>query len=156
MFHSSNPTLFGRPEGVLAETEALHSTLAGLRRVSNSLIGNVAQARIEARRLLATFSSVLARYFNGAESGAYFGAILAEYPHLAKRVSALGSSRADLQGSVTSVRRLAFRDADTAELGRRIDGVIDVFEEHERSEAALLRDFFGGGRVRAVSRAEAP
>jgi len=155
MFHSSNPTLFGRPNGVLAETEALWRTLAGLRRVSGALLGSASQATIEARRLLATFSTNLSTYFDTAESRGYFGTIVAECPDLEDRVTAIGQAREDLQTSVTSVRRLAFRTEDSAELGRRIGGVVEGFEKHEHSESELLRRFFLGGEGRADCRSDA-
>ena len=154
MFRSSNPTLFGRPDGVLHETEALRSTMAGLRRVANSLLGD-AQATVEARRLLATLSSNLSVYFDVKEATSYFGTMVAECPDLEDRITALGQAREDLQSSVTSVRRLAFRSADTGELGRRIGGVLDGFEEHERSESDLLQTFFLGGEGRADCRPDA-
>jgi hypothetical protein len=64
MFHSSNPTLFGRTGGVLGESEVLSRTVGGLRRVY------------------------------------------------------------------------------VAQLGLSIDGVLDGFEAHERSECELLQRFF--------------
>jgi hypothetical protein len=142
MFHASTPTLFGRTQGVLAETEALHSTLAGLRRTSDALLSDGAPPVLLARRLLATLSASLMVYFDADEAQGYFSAIVAECPDLEDRVMALDRDRDDFRHCVTSVRRLAFRSADTDELGRRIRRVVDRFEEHERSESDLLQTFF--------------
>ncbi|HEX3596787.1 MAG TPA: hypothetical protein VHU80_16875 [Polyangiaceae bacterium] len=155
MFHSPNPTLFGRPDGVLTETEALWRTVAGLRGVAAALAGSASQVTIEARRLLANFSTNLAAYFNVKEAGGYFGAIVAERPDLEKRVTALTRGRAELKDSVTSVRRLSFRTADRMELGRRIGGVVEGFEKHEQSENELLQTFFLD-QERVDSHCEAP
>ena len=144
MFHSSNPTLFGRPRGVLSESEAIWRTIAGLRRVSEALHAPAFKGVIEARRLLANLSANLSTYFDPKEARGYFGTIVAECPGLAERVTAVGKARAVFQHSVTSVRRLAFRTADNAELGRRIDRVVDGFETQEHLETALLQSFFLG------------
>ena len=155
MFHSSNPTLFGRTDGVLGESEVLWRTIGGLRRVSQELSENVAPATIEARRLLAALSTSLATYFNATDATDYFAPIVAECPSLGERVRALCVAREGLRVSVTSVRRLAFRTTDVAELGVRIDGVLDGVERHERSECELLQTFFLGGGEQANDRLDA-
>lgn len=142
MFHESNPTLFGRTDGVLAQTEALHSTLAELRYTSNALVSDDSQATIRARRQLATLSASLAVYFDAEEARGYFATIVEECPDLEGRAITLDLARQDLRHRVTFVRRLAFRDTDTAELGRRIDGIVERFERHERSERDFLETFF--------------
>jgi hypothetical protein len=155
MFHSSNPTLFGRTEGVLGETEDLRRTIGGLRRISRELSENVDHANIEARRLLAALSTSLSTYFDATEANGYFATIVADCPGLGDCVRGLCEARGRLQLSVTSVRRLAFRTTDTAELGLRIDGVLEGFEEHERSECELLQRFFLAGGKHTGSRLDA-
>lgn len=155
MFHSSNPTLFGRTGGVLGESEALRRTIGGLRRVSHELSENMAPATIEARRLLAALSTSLSRYFDASEASGYFATILAACPGLVERISTLCEDRERLQFSVTSVRRLAFRTTDAAELVLGIDGVLEGFEEHERSERELLQRFFLAGGKQIDSRLDA-
>jgi hypothetical protein len=154
LFHSSTPTLFGRPNGVRTETEALGRTLSRLRGVSESLL-SVSHGTIEARRLLAAFSASLTGYFNVEEARGYFGAIVSERPDLEERVTALSQAREDLKSSVVSVRRLAFLTADGSELARRIDRVVDGFEDHERSEIDLLRSYFVGAEEQAPRRCDA-
>ena len=63
MFHSSNPTLFGRTDGVLGESEVLWRTIGGLRRISHELSENVDHANIEARRLLAVHGTLFRSTF---------------------------------------------------------------------------------------------
>lgn len=149
MFHESNPTLFGRPYGVLAQTEALQSTLAELRHTSCALVSDDPRAMLPARRQLASLSACLTVYFDAKEARGYFATIVEECPDLEGRAIALDEGRQDLRHRVTSVRRLAFRSTDTAELGRGIDGIIEKLEKHERSERDLLEAFFreeGGAR----------
>lgn len=155
MFHSANPTLFGRTEGVLGESEALWRTIGGLRRVSHQLSEHTGTATIEARRLLAALSTSLSNYFDATEANGYFATILAACPGLVERVRELCEDRELLQLSITSVRRLAFRTADAAELSVRIDGVLEGFEEHERSECELLQRFFLAGGGHTESRLDA-
>ena len=155
MFHSANPSLFGRTEGVLGASEALRRTIGGLRRVSHELAGDAGPATIEARRLLAALSTSLSSCFDATEANGYFAAILAACPSLAERVRALCKDRARLQLSVTAVRRLAFRTTDAAALGLRIGGVLEGFEEHERSECELLQQFFLAGGKQIDSRLDA-
>lgn len=145
MFHSANPTLFGRTDGVVGESETIWRTVAGLRRVSHELSELGGPATIEARRLLAALSTSLSSYFDTTESNGYFATILAACPGLVERVQSLCEERERLQLSVTSVRRLAFKTTDAAELGLGIDGVLEGFEEHERSECDLLQRFFLAG-----------
>ena len=142
MFHSANPTLFGRTEGVLGESEALWRTIGGLRRVSRELSENRGPATIEARRLLAALSTSLSNYFDAREANGYFATILAACPGFVERVSALCEDRERLQLSVTSARRLAFRTTDAPELGLRIGCLLECVEEHERGECELLQRFF--------------
>jgi hypothetical protein len=155
MFHSANPTLFGRTDGVLGESEVLGRTISGLRRVSHDLSEDVGPATIEARRLLAALSTSLSSYFDAMEANGYFATIAAECPGLLERVHALCEDRERLQLSVTSVRRLAFRTTDAVELGLRIDGVLEGFEEHERSECELLQRFFLAGGKQSDNRLDA-
>lgn len=155
MFHSANPTLFGRTDGVLGESEAIWRTIAGLRRVSHELSENVAPATIEARRLLAALSTSLSSYFDATEANGYFATILTACPGLVERVRVLCEGRERLQLSVTSVRRLAFRTRDATELGLRIDGVLEGFEEHERSECHLLQRYFLAGTKQTNNRLDA-
>jgi hypothetical protein len=155
MFHSANPTLFGRTDGVLSESEVLWRTISGLRRVSRELSEDVGAATIEARRLLAALSTSLSSYFDATEANGYFTTIVAGCPGLVERVRALCEDRERLQLSVTSVRRLAFRTTDAAELSLRIDSVLEGFEEHERSECELLQRFFLAGGKQIDTRLDA-
>jgi len=155
MFHSSNPTLFGRTEGVIGESAVLWRTIGGLRRISHELSENVDDANIEARRLLATLSTSLLTYFDATEAEVYFATIVADCPSLVHGVGTLCEARERLQRSVTSARRLAFRTTDAAELGHRIDRVLDGFEAHEHSELELLQKFFLSGGERSDGRLDA-
>lgn len=142
MFHSSHPTQFGRPEGVHSGTEALRSTIAGLRRVSISLMKYIPAATIEARRLLLEFSARLSTYFDAEEASGYFGMIRAEFPVLERKVAVLVQAHRDFLEAVTSLRRLAREGMESDDLARRIGRVVDDFEQHEHAENDLLDDFF--------------
>ena len=155
MFHSSNPTLFGRTEGVIGESAVLWRTIGGLRRISHELSENVDDANIEARRLLATLSTSLSTYFDTTEAQGYFATIVADCPGLLQLVGTLSDARERLKLSVTSARRLAFRTTDAAELGQQIDLVLDGFEEHEHSERDLLQRFFLYGGKHSDGRLDA-
>jgi hypothetical protein len=142
MFHSSHPTLFGRPAGVHSETEALRSTIAGLRRVSAFPLSYTPQATIETQSLLSDFSAALSTYFDAEEASGYFGMMTAEYPGLERQVVVLQQAHVDFRDAVASLRQLARDGTETADLARRIGIVIDDFEQHEHAESDLLDDFF--------------
>lgn len=142
MFHSSNPTLFGRPSGVLAQAESLRTTIVALRSLSSALIDEKPEGRGEARRLLSDFSATLSMYFDVAEGSRYFRAAVADCPMLEAEVARLGRGHDSLRDSVASLRRLAHDGTATAELGRGIVRVIDEFEQRETAENALLQQVF--------------
>jgi hypothetical protein len=142
MFHDVNPSYFGRPEGALGQAERLHTTVESLRRVATTLISDPTQEPLEARRLLATLCMSLAVCFDAAEARRYFGGLLAERPDLQEGVDELLNGRGLLRDSVTYVRKMAFRSADTGDLGRGITRVLERFERHEESENHLVQRFF--------------
>lgn len=151
MFHSNNPTLFGRPERIVAGAEALRSTILGLRRVSLSLLGAVPPSALEARGLLSDFSAQLSVYFGAEEhsDSGYYGTIGAGYPEVEGKVDGIERSHDELRDSVASIRRFARDGGEARELGHRIDGVVDGFERQEHEENELLQEFFlrdEGGR----------
>ena len=155
MFHSANPSVFGRTDGAPGESESLRRTVGALRRVSHELSGNMSPATVEARRLLAALSTSLSRYFDATEANGYFATILGACPGLVERIRALCEDRARLQLSVRSARRLAFRTRDPAELGLGINGVLEGFDAQERSECELLQRFFLAGGKQTDSRLDA-
>lgn len=142
MFHSQNPTLFGRPELVVAETETLRSTIGRLRHLSHLLRSEGSCSAFEARSLLSDFSAQLSGYFGAEEDHGYFGTITVEHPSLGPQVVALEHAHDELRDSVASLRRFARDEGESIELGRRIDHVIDGFEQHEHEENDLLQEFF--------------
>jgi hypothetical protein len=144
MFHSFNPSLFGRPSGVLAETRALESSIAALRAVSVSLRELKDSARDDAGPVLADFAARLSVYFDAEEGGGYFETIAGGNSQLQSRVADLGDVHEKLRDSVSSARRKAHSssDYDMANLGGHIDRIIDEFERHEDEERALLQEFF--------------
>jgi len=144
MFHSSNPSLFGRPAGVIAEAEALQSTIVELRRLSRSLIEEHPPGGDRARLLLADFSAQLATYFDAEEAGGYFRTIVTDRPDLGQRVHLLEQAHEDLRENVASLRRLAHDGSETVELGMGIEDVIASFEDHEAAEIGLLHEFLVG------------
>lgn len=142
MFHDVNPSYFGRPEGVLAQAEAVRTTVESLKRVATVLVTTPAQDPLEARRLLATLCMSLAVYFDAGEARRYFGALLDERPDLQEGVDDLLNGRGLLRDSVTYVRRMAFRTADMGDLARGISRIVERFERHEESENHLVQRFF--------------
>lgn len=142
MFHASHPSLFGRPDTVVVDSDSLRSTISGLRRISGSLLSYAPRAITDARDLLSDFSARLSTYFDAEEEGGYFGTIWTDCPELQHKVVVLEQEHTDLRDAVATLRRLARDGAQAADLGRRIGLVIDEFEAHERAENGLLQDFF--------------
>lgn len=141
MFHSSNPTLFGRPMSVLAESRALRSTVSELRSVCLSLMGRTPRAFVDADRALTDFSGRLSSYFDAKESSAHFRTIVEECPSLGERASSVVQNHESLKQSVSWVLGLTAR-ANATRLARHIGTVLDKFERHEDAESELLQDFF--------------
>ena len=141
MFHSTNPSLFGRPASVLSESHGLRLSVSELRRVCMSLMSRTPRAFGEADSGLSELSSRLSAYFNVVESNAHFRAIAEECPSLRNRASAVEKEHEDLKQSVTWLRDLALH-ANATRLARRIGSVLDRLEQHEHAEKELLQDFF--------------
>ena len=141
MFHSTNPSLFGRPASVLSESRGLRLSVLELRRVCVSLMGRTPRAFVEADTGLSDLFTRLSVYFDIAENDANFQAIAQECPSLRDRASAVGREREDLKQSVSSLRDLAWH-ANATRLARHIGSVLDRLEHHENAETELLRDFF--------------
>jgi hypothetical protein len=141
VFHSKNPSLFGRPASVLAESLGLRLSVLELRRVCVSLMGRTPRAFVEADSGLADLFSRLSIYFDIAENDAYFQAMTLECPGLRDRANALGREHEDLKCSVGSLRDLAW-SANATRLAKHIGSVLDRLQQHENAEAELLQDFF--------------
>lgn len=142
MFHSNNPTLFGRPNGIVTGAFALRSTIARLRALSRSLATDVPHEAAEARELLSGFADQLSGYFDAEETGSYYGTILAGHPGPDAKAEGLERGHDVLRDLVASVRRFARDGGESRELGRRIDLVVDDFERQEHEENDLLQEFF--------------
>ena len=153
MFHSSNPSLFGRPEGVLSEVQALRGTLSELRTVCVSLSEKQPDAVEAATRMLSTLAEHLSIYFDSGSHTAYFKVMTDECPSLAETIAKLASSRARLRDSVAWVQGLADQVTrpNTPLLGRHIVYILDAIVGHEHAEKELLQQFFlragEGGRA---------
>ncbi len=141
MFHSSNPSLFGRPTSVRSESRALRSTVSELRSVCVSLLGRGPRAFVDADRALADFAGRLSTYFDAGQAAPYFKTIVEECPSLGARATSIERDHQHLKQSVDWVRGLTNR-ANPTRLARHIGTVLDRFEEHEDAEKALLQDFF--------------
>jgi hypothetical protein len=141
MFHSSNPSFFGRPTGVSSESLALRSTVSELRGVCLSLLRRGPRAFVDADRALADFAGRLSSYFDAGQGAPYFKTIVEVCPSLGARATSIEQDHEALMQSVDWVRGLTAR-ANATRLARHIGGVLDRFEEHERAETALLQDFF--------------
>src|ERR1051325_4676206 len=133
MFHSMNPSLFGRPASVLSESRRLRSSVLELRRVCVSLMGRTPRAFVEADAGLTDLFRRLSVYFDIAENEAYFHAIAEECPSLRDRSSAVGREHEDLKHSVSSLRDLACH-ANATRLAKHIGSVLDRLEQHENAE----------------------
>src|ERR1041385_4548496 len=82
MFHSTNPSLFGRPATVRAECRGLRLTVLELRRVCVSLMGRTPRAFVEANCGLSDLFNRLAVCFDAVENHTYFETIRRECPSL--------------------------------------------------------------------------
>ena len=149
MFHSTNPSLFGRPAPVLSGSRELRLSVLELRRVCVSLMGRTPRAFVEADTALTDLFSRLSVYFEAVENNAYFHTIAQECPSLRDRASAVEGEHENLKQSVSSLRDLAW-NANATRLARHIGSVLDRLEQHENAETELLQDFFlrAGGEVR--------
>jgi len=157
MFHTTNPTLFGRPQGVLSRRRALQSTLSDLRTANSCLSSNLPDAFFATLRLMSDFSSQLSGYFEVTESEGHFNAIARECPSLERRARVLEQAHDRLKESfATAISPAAGREkVCTLALSARIDGLLDDFEQHEQAEGELLRDFFQRAGEAASGEAEA-
>ncbi len=142
MFHSNNPTLFGRPSGIATGAVALRSTIVRLRALSRSLASGVPHQAAEARELLSDFAAQLSVYFDAEETGSYYGTILAGRSGPEGKAAGLERGHDVLRDLVASVRRFARDGGESRELGRRIALVVDDFERQEHEENDLLQEFF--------------
>jgi hypothetical protein len=143
MFHSSHPSLFGRPSGVMSGTRDLTFTVDTLRDLSMSLLSD-SRAGPDASGTLSDFAAQLSTYFDAEESGDYYATLGRADEAFRTRAGALQQTHDDLRVAVASLRHLAHSTvtSDTFDLGRRIGSVLDEFERHEEAEARLLQDFF--------------
>ena len=144
MFHSTNPSLFGRPEGVLSTVYALRASVGTLRDVSMSLRGEKSQAYVAAGRALGDFSATLSTYFDAEENGGYFAGIVDDCPDFKSRISGLEETHEHLRDSIASARRMADRteQSQMPALARHIDCILSDLARHEHAENELLQDFF--------------
>jgi hypothetical protein len=142
MFHSNNPTLFGRPSDIVTGTLTLRSTIAKMRALSRSLASDVPHEAAEVRELLSGFAEQLSVYFDAEEAGSYYGTILVGHPGPEGKAAGLERGHDVLRDLVASVRRFARDGGESRELGRRIDLVVDDFERQEHEENDLLQEFF--------------
>jgi hypothetical protein len=144
MFHSSNPSLFGRPASVLCGANALQSTVFELRGACASLSSNAPHAFLSTFRLLSDFAGQLSGYFEATGSADHFDAISEECPNLGPRARVVQQGHEELRVSVAAAKSLG-RGPDTiCTLGfsRHVGRLLDDFEEHEHAERRLLQDFF--------------
>ncbi len=141
MFHSANPTLFGRQAIVRSEYRGLRLSVLELRRICVSLMGRTPRAFVEADGALSDLSSRLSVYFDAVENHTYFETIGQECPSLQGRAGAVWKEHEDLKQSVSSLRDLAWH-ANATRLARHIGSVLDRLEQHENAETELLQDFF--------------
>lgn len=142
MFHSNNPTLFGRPARIVAGTEALRLTIDRLRRVSHSLLGHVPEGAVEARSLLSDFAAQVSDYLDAEDTSGYHGTIRAGHPGTERHVDGLERGHDELRDSVAAIRRFARDGGEGRELGHRIDELVADFERKEHAENELLQEFF--------------
>lgn len=144
MFHSSNPSLFGRPHEVLAETQALSATLSELRRACDSLSGKDSNAIVATMRILSQLATHLSVCLDTRAHRGYFEAIAEECPSLEESITMLASGRDRLRDSVAWTQRLADHctQANTPLFGRHVRHLIDTITGHEDAERELLRQFF--------------
>ncbi len=152
MFHSKNPSLFGRPSGAIAVVRELMSSADALRDFSVSLIADDSGAAPGAGRMLSQFEGQLCAYFDAEESSGYFDRLSETDETFRTRVDAFQRTRDGLRLDVACLGHLLRSTvaADTCDLGHRIGGVIDEFDRHEDAETELLQDFFRYEHVRPV------
>ena len=143
MFHSSNPSLFGRPDSVLRGSRSIEYTVSELRGACTLLSSNVPHAFSATLHLLTYFSRQLSSYFDGAESSNHFDAIATGCPSLARRARVVERDHEALRKSFAAVEKVGgLEKVCTLGLARHVTNLLDLFEEHEDAERLLLQDFF--------------
>jgi hypothetical protein len=141
MFHSSNPSLFGRSMDVASQSHELRSTVSKLRSVCLSLLGREPPAFASARLGLSDLAGHMSVYFDTEKSAAHFKAIVEECPSLEAQARSVERNREDLKQSVAWLGGLVSH-ANATRLARHIGSLLDRFEKHEHTENELLQDFF--------------
>jgi hypothetical protein len=144
MFHSSNPSLFGRGDSVLSTIYALRASVAVLRRISLSLQDEMSPDYAAASGALSDLSSTLATYFDAEESGGYFAGNVDDCPEFQGRIHKLEETHEHLRDTIASALHMADRGerSEMPGLGRDIDCILEQLEQHERAENELMQDFF--------------
>lgn len=150
MFHSLNPSLFGRAADIASESRELRGTVSKLRSVCMSLLGREPRALAEARLSLSDLGRHLSAYFDANTSAGHFRAIVDECPSLEARAGSVERDRGDLKLSVIWLGDLV-KHANATRIARHIGSLLDRFETHEQAERELLQDFFRSLGERAGS-----
>jgi hypothetical protein len=136
------PSLFGRATAVLGEHATLHATLDLLRGLSSRLLEASPASDADARTLLEGFSMNVHAHFAAEENDGYFGTLVEDCPELGERVASLEAEHGAMRAELARLLELSLDARSERELGQGLAALLDRFLSHERSENAILQEFF--------------
>lgn len=145
MLHTrSLPSLFGRLTALGRDHGALGAWISRLERLIERLLEQPSEAsRGEWCQLIGEWRAQLDEHFRAEESDVYFGLFLREQPALANHVAELRDDHTTMLETADALAEHVRRGGCPRELASRMTSAIAHFRQHERREAALIREFFG-------------
>jgi len=139
------PSLFGRFSALQRDHEHLDGVVERLSAMCDALRdrpGADPPPDLDPAQLIPEWGIDLSRHFAAEEGIRYFGTLVAERPALSV---AIGDLRADHAAMLEAVERLLALAPDKTrreELAAETRALLQRFQEHERAETRLLREFF--------------
>ena len=146
---ASSEELVVTAEAVLVDHAEFNETVRRLRELGAALHGSRAAPGPTAADLIEEFEPVLALHFAAEEAEEFFGSLVTDQPSLLRRVERLQADHVQMANDLDELLRFARSGPSGPELAAGLTGFLDQFEAHERTENALMQEFFlldqGGG-----------
>ncbi len=142
---SNLPALFGRATAVLGEHAELHVTLGKLRQWC--VLDHDFEHLSALHELLDEFETQLETHFAAEEDEGYFGTLQTAFPTSSEAVEKLRAEHVVFLGTVRALRGMAAASSRTPELTATLRALLDDLGRHERTESALIRQYFSEGEI---------
>lgn len=139
------PTLFGRLTTVYTGHEHLGATLGRLRQMCAALAADQSTALesdLAPDPLIADFLRDLSQHFAAEETEGYFGTVVAERPLFQHRILELRAEHAAMLRALSELRVIAADRRRWNEIAIPMSRLIGQLQAHERTETALLQEYF--------------